>query len=114
MAETEPKRASVPAVVAFPPDVWRHIKYFTLREYWRRKYSELMATVPRATVLSTWTRRYVIGWKLARHPNFNSMYMRRIVTKIMVDYESRNVHSGPRGPSVLGPQEAFYVVIEQT
>ena len=114
MADNEPKRALVPAVVVFPPDVWRHIKYFLLREFWRRKYSELLATVPRATVLSTWTRRFVIGWNLARHPNFNSMYMRRTIFKIMVDYESRYVYPGPSRPCVLGPQEAFYVVVEQT
>lgn len=113
MAGREAVRRRTCANIAFPDDVWRHIKYFLLREYWRRKYSEALVTLPRATVLSTWTRRFWVGFKLAPHPNYNTTYVQRSICKIMVDYESRDVYPGPRRPSVLGPQEAFYIVIDQ-
>ena len=110
MAEPEPLRARASVSVVFPPEVWRHIKYFMLREFWHRKYSEAVAAVPRTVVLSTWTRKWWSSFSLVPNPNWNTTMLQRSVVRIMVDYESRDVDVRRCRPAVLGPQQAFYIV----
>ena len=112
MSEPNPVRVRASRTVVLPPEVWRHIKYFMLREYWRRKYSEAVGSVPRCIVLSTWTRKWWTAWNLVPHPHWNGTALRRSVVRILVDYESRDVDVQRCRPCVLGPQEAMYMVVE--
>ena len=112
MCEPNPVRVRAGRTVVLPPEVWRHVKYFMLRGYWRRKYREAVAGVPRCTVLSTWTRKWWTSWRLVPHPNWNGTALRRSFARILVDYERRVVDAQRGGPGVLGPQEALHMVVE--
>ena len=109
MDQVERVRARADTKIQFPPYVWRHIKYFMLREFWQRKYRKALTALPRHVVLSTWTRRYWNSWSLEPHPHFDTVRLKTWVNRLVVDYEGRD--RCDNRPRPLGPQQTFYIVV---